>query len=163
MRSCSRFAPRSTRSANDQTRAVPFHALRSCDSSDSRERSTSCLRRRQAVRDGQQIVERVASDVGEADKDERIRAVEVGRVVGVGRVFDQKVPFVRSVIDNSPAALAGMRAGDVVIRADSKPVATTNDWAKAVKNSHGHPLSITVMRDKKEQTLTLTPDGKKRL
>jgi serine protease Do len=70
--------------------------------------------------------------------------------------------LVRSVIDNSPAALAGMRAGDVVIKADSKPVATTNDWARTIKNSHGHPLSITIMRDKKEQTLTLTPDSKKR-
>lgn len=70
--------------------------------------------------------------------------------------------LVRSVIDNSPAALAGMRAGDVVIRADAKPVATTGDWARALKNSHGHPLTIVVMRDKKEQTLTLTPDSKKR-
>jgi serine protease Do len=70
--------------------------------------------------------------------------------------------LVRSIIDKSPAALAGMRAGDVVIRADAKPVTSTGDWAKAIKNSHGHPLSITVMRDKKEQTLTLTPDSKKR-
>jgi serine protease Do len=70
--------------------------------------------------------------------------------------------LVRSVIDNSPAALAGMHAGDVVIRADAKPVTSTGDWAKAIKNSHGHPLTITVMRDKKEQTLTLTPDSKKR-
>jgi S1-C subfamily serine protease len=70
--------------------------------------------------------------------------------------------LVRSVIDNSPAALAGMHAGDVVIRADAKPVTSTGDWAKAIKNSHGHSLSITVMRDKKEQTLTLTPDSKKR-
>jgi S1-C subfamily serine protease len=70
--------------------------------------------------------------------------------------------LVRSVIDNSPAALAGMHAGDVVIRADAKPVTSTGDWAKAIKASHGHPLSITVMRDKKEQTLTLTPDSKKR-
>jgi serine protease Do len=70
--------------------------------------------------------------------------------------------LVRSVIDNSPAALAGMRAGDVVIRADARPVVSTGDWAKAVKNSHGKPLTIVVLRDKKEQTLTLTPDGKKR-
>jgi S1-C subfamily serine protease len=70
--------------------------------------------------------------------------------------------LVRSVIDNSPAALAGMHAGDVVIRADARPVTSTNDWAKAIKNSHGHSLTITVMRDKKEQTLTLTPDSKKR-
>ncbi len=70
--------------------------------------------------------------------------------------------LVRSVEDNSPAALAGMHAGDVVVRADSKQVASTNDWAKAVKNCHGHSLSIVVLRDKKEQTLTLTPDSKKR-
>ena len=70
--------------------------------------------------------------------------------------------LVRSVIDNSPAALAGMHAGDVVVRANDKPVTSAGDWAKAVKNSHGHPLSVTVMRDKKEQTLTLTPDSKKR-
>jgi serine protease Do len=70
--------------------------------------------------------------------------------------------LVRSVVTNSPAALAGMHAGDVVVRANDKSVSTTGDWAKAIKNSHGHPLTIVVMRDKKEQTLTLTPDGKKR-
>jgi len=70
--------------------------------------------------------------------------------------------LVRSVEANSPAAFAGMRAGDVVVRADAQQVASTSDWAKAIKNSHGKPLAITVLRDKKEQTLTLTPDGKKR-
>jgi S1-C subfamily serine protease len=70
--------------------------------------------------------------------------------------------LVRSVQDNSPAAFAGMHAGDVVIRANAKAVASTGDWAKAIKNSHGHPLAVVVVRDKKEQTLTLTPDSKKR-
>jgi serine protease Do len=70
--------------------------------------------------------------------------------------------LVRSVQENSPAALAGMQAGDVVVRANDKAVASTNDWAKAIKNSHGHPLVVVVLRDKREQTLTLTPDNKKR-
>jgi membrane-associated protease RseP (regulator of RpoE activity) len=70
--------------------------------------------------------------------------------------------LVRSVEANSPAALAGMLAGDVVVRADTRTVASTSDWAKAVKQSHGQALTITVLRDKKEQTLTLTPDAKKR-
>ena len=70
--------------------------------------------------------------------------------------------LVRSVVANSPAALAGMRAGDVVIRASDRPVTSTNDWFKAIKNSHGHSLAIVVLRDKKEQTLTLTPDSKRR-
>ncbi len=70
--------------------------------------------------------------------------------------------LVRSVVPNSPAANAGMRAGDVVVRANTRTVSTTNDWAKAIKNSHGQPLTVVVLRDKKEQTLTLTPDGKRR-
>jgi S1-C subfamily serine protease len=70
--------------------------------------------------------------------------------------------LVRSVQPNSPAALAGMQAGDVVVRADMRAVASTGDWAKALKNSRGRPLSVVVLRDRKEQTLTLTPDGKKR-
>jgi len=49
-----------------------------------------------------------------------------------------------------------------VVRADSRPVNSTGDWVKAIKSSHGHPLAIVVMRDKKEQTLTLTPDSKRR-
>jgi serine protease Do len=70
--------------------------------------------------------------------------------------------LVRSVQPNSPAANAGMRAGDVVLSADSHTVTTTGDWAKALKNSKGKPLTIIVIRDKKQQTLTLTPDSKKR-
>jgi S1-C subfamily serine protease len=70
--------------------------------------------------------------------------------------------LVRSVEANSPAALAGMRAGDVVVRANSQTVASTNDWTRAIKNSRGHPFPVVVLRDKKEQTLTLTPDAKKR-
>jgi predicted metalloprotease with PDZ domain len=70
--------------------------------------------------------------------------------------------LVRSVEPDSPAALAGMRAGDVVIRANQRTVASTADWSKAIKDSHGHPLAVVVLRDKKEQILTLTPDGKKR-
>ena len=70
--------------------------------------------------------------------------------------------LVRSIEANSPAALAGMRAGDVVLRANAKAVASSADWAKAIKDSHGRPLAVVVLRDKKEQTLTLTPDAKKR-
>ena len=69
--------------------------------------------------------------------------------------------LVRSVQANSPAAFAGMHAGDVVVRANDKPIASTGEWTKAIKDSHGRPLAIIVVRDKREQTLTLTPDSKK--
>jgi S1-C subfamily serine protease len=70
--------------------------------------------------------------------------------------------LVRSVVPNSPAALAGMQACDVIVKANEHAIATSGDWSKAIKNSHGKPLTVVVLRDKKQQTLTLTPDGKKR-
>jgi S1-C subfamily serine protease len=70
--------------------------------------------------------------------------------------------LVRSVAGNSPAELAGMRAGDVVVRINSIPVTSGTDWTKTVHENKGRPLPVVVIRDKHEQTLTLTPDGKKR-
>lgn len=70
--------------------------------------------------------------------------------------------LVRSVAENSPAAIAGLHAGDVVLEVNGKPVASTSEWAKAVKASHGHSFAVLVLRDKHEETLTLTPDGKHR-
>jgi serine protease Do len=70
--------------------------------------------------------------------------------------------LVRSVEGNSPAELAGMRAGDVVVRINSVPVTNEADWTKTVHENKGRPLPVVVIRDKHEQILTLTPDGKKR-
>lgn len=70
--------------------------------------------------------------------------------------------LVRSVAGNSPAALAGMRAGDVVVRANAQKLKTTSEWMKAIRESKGRPVSVVVMRDKKEVTLTITPDVKHR-
>ena len=70
--------------------------------------------------------------------------------------------LVRSVDPNSPAAAAGLKAGDVVIKVNSVPVASGTDWMKTVHGNRGKPVNIIVLRDKKEQTLTLTPDTKKR-
>jgi serine protease Do len=70
--------------------------------------------------------------------------------------------LVRSVDKNSPAEVAGMKAGDVVVRINSLPVGSDNDWTKTVHANKGRPIPVVVLRDKHEQTLTLTPDGKKR-
>ncbi len=69
--------------------------------------------------------------------------------------------LVKGVDANSPAAVAGVRAGDVVVRADSKAVATLTDWTKAVRDAKGRPVTVVVLRDHKETVLTVTPDAKK--
>jgi len=70
--------------------------------------------------------------------------------------------LVRSVDADSPAAMAGLKAGDVVVKLNQMTVAGIGDWSKTVHDSKGKPVPVTVLREKKEQTLTLTPDPKRR-
>ncbi|WP_433967599.1 PDZ domain-containing protein [Tunturiibacter gelidiferens] len=68
----------------------------------------------------------------------------------------------RSVDSNSPAEQAGLKAGDVVVRVNSIAVSSGTDWTKTIHDNRGRPVPVVVIRDKQEQTLTLTPDSKKR-
>ena len=70
--------------------------------------------------------------------------------------------LVRSVDPNSPAADAGMHAGDVVVKVNSLPVGSASDWSKIIHENRGKTVNVIVLRDRKEQTLKLTPDSKKR-
>lgn len=70
--------------------------------------------------------------------------------------------LVRSVEPNSPAAQAGLKAGDVVVKVNQIPVASGTEWAKTIHENRGKQVNIVVLRDKKEQTLTMIPDAKKR-
>ncbi len=70
--------------------------------------------------------------------------------------------LVRSVEGKSPAEEAGMKAGDVVVKINSISVANGTDWTRTVHDNKGRPVPVVVLRDRREQVLSLTPDGKKR-
>jgi serine protease Do len=64
--------------------------------------------------------------------------------------------LVESVDSQSPAARAGLKAGDVVVKVDSEPMTSRNDWLKAIRNHRGQPVQVTIMRNKQEQVLTMS-------
>src|ERR1700678_2454098 len=64
--------------------------------------------------------------------------------------------LVESVDDASPASRAGLKAGDVVVKVESKQMTSKNDWFKAIRNHRGQMVQVTVMRNKQEQILTMS-------
>ena len=76
-------------------------------------------------------------------------------------VKDGKGVLVRSVEKGSRGDKAGFRAGDVVVKVNNQPVHDTSDFTHAIRSSSGATAGVTVIRDKKEQNLTLALPSKK--
>jgi regulator of sigma E protease len=71
------------------------------------------------------------------------------------------VPQISSVAPDSPAANAGLQAGDVVVAVAGQPVYTPEDLVEAIRTHAGKPLDLTVERDGKRLTPSVVPDAVK--
>ncbi|MGA9353963.1 MAG: PDZ domain-containing protein [Terriglobales bacterium] len=69
--------------------------------------------------------------------------------------------LVRSVEKGSRGEKAGFRAGDVIVKVSDQIVHDSSDFTHALHDAKGGSASVTVMRDKREQTLTITLPAKK--
>jgi hypothetical protein len=71
-------------------------------------------------------------------------------------VKDGEGMLVRSVQKGSTAESAGLRAGDVIVRAGDQKITDSSDWNDALRGARGQKISVVIMRDKKEQTLSMS-------
>ncbi len=76
-------------------------------------------------------------------------------------VKDGNGVLVRSVEKGSRGEKAGFRAGDLVVKVNNQPVHDTSDFTHALRSSSGGTAAVTVMRERREQNLTLTLPEKK--
>jgi serine protease Do len=69
--------------------------------------------------------------------------------------------LVRSVDKGSRADKAGFRAGDVIVKINDQSVHDTSDFTRAVRSRNGNSVNIGVIREKREQNLSLPLPDKK--
>jgi S1-C subfamily serine protease len=70
-------------------------------------------------------------------------------------VRDGQGLLVKRVAQNSPAATAGFKAGDVVTKVNGQIMATLSDWSKSMRSNRGKQVQVTIFRNHKEQNLSL--------
>jgi len=64
--------------------------------------------------------------------------------------------LVRSVEKGSRADRAGFRAGDVIIKINGEAIHDSGDFSHALRERKDNTANISILRNKKEQTITLT-------
>ncbi len=69
--------------------------------------------------------------------------------------------MVKQVARKSEAATAGLHAFDVILKVGSDSISTAADWERALRSNEGKQVQVTILRDKKQQTLNLQVDSKR--
>ncbi len=82
---------------------------------------------------------------------------EPGYYLGV----EETPPLVTSVAQNSPAAKAGLEAGDHVVKIGDQTIHTWSQMTGIVKESPNRELPIEVLREGRRISLTVTPSAEK--
>jgi len=82
-------------------------------------------------------------------------AIFTGLFAVVGR--EQVLTHIGRVSPGAPAAVAGVRPGDIVRFVDGRPVQTFEQLQGAIKAKNSHPLSLTVSRHGTLLALRMTP------
>jgi serine protease Do len=66
--------------------------------------------------------------------------------------------LITSVTENSPAAKAGLKAGDVITAVDGEKVTSSGDVSRTINKKQDGEVSITVLRDRNSRNINLTPE-----
>jgi serine protease Do len=104
------------------------------------------------------------------DADSMVFSFGGGRRIGVSTVqltkqladyfgiADGKGVLVTSVGDDSPAAKAGIKAGDVITAVDGEKVEGSGDVSRAINKKKDGDVTLTVVRNKNQRSITVTPN-----
>lgn len=77
---------------------------------------------------------------------------------GVG---DDAGVLISNVRENSPAAKAGLKAGDIIVEADGKTIKRQTDLIRAVNDKKEGEVSLTIIRKGDRRTVRVAPETSK--
>jgi serine protease Do len=66
--------------------------------------------------------------------------------------------LITSVIENSPASKAGLKAGDVITELNGEKVEDSDDFIRALNRKDEGEVTLTIIRDKSQRTIKVTPE-----
>ncbi len=70
--------------------------------------------------------------------------------------------MVKQVARKSEAEIAGLKPHDVILKVGTESITTSADWDRALRSNQGKSVQITLLRDRRQQTITLQVDSKHR-
>jgi membrane-associated protease RseP (regulator of RpoE activity) len=73
-------------------------------------------------------------------------------------IADGKGVLVSSVSDNSAAAKAGIKAGDIITTVDGDMIEGPGDLSRAINKNKEGDVTVVVIRDKKQRSIKVTPE-----
>lgn len=83
---------------------------------------------------------------------------QLGDYFGVG---DGKGILINNVAENSPAAKAGLKAGDVIIEVEGKAVSNTMELIRGIAEKKEGEVTLTILRNRNRQTIKVLPEKMK--
>ncbi|MDD5277214.1 MAG: S41 family peptidase [Methylovulum sp.] len=95
-----------------------------------------------------------------ADEYQELKEGTTGQFGGLGIEVTMENGFIKVVspIDDTPAQRAGIKAGDLIVKLDEKPVKgmSLNDAVKTMRGEPGSKIVLTIVREGEEAPLKLT-------
>lgn len=78
-----------------------------------------------------------------------------GQLAGYFGLDDKTGVLISSVIDDTPAQKAGIKAGDVILELDGQSVSNTGDVIRLVYDRDEGKMKVKILRDRKEKTIVV--------
>ena len=73
-------------------------------------------------------------------------------------IFPPLEPVIGSVMEESPAAVGGIKSGDKILEIDEKPITFWGDIRKEINDSKGNEIQVKILRENKINILTIKPN-----